>query len=88
MFFYKDVLLKKWCIVFILLPLFKGPGRAHIGLYGPICANISDFWFNFACFNSKTEFLTKFLNDSAWFCVEKLKKHGFETKKLQIRSQI
>ena len=22
----------------------------------------------------------KFLNDSVWFCMEKLKKHGFETK--------
>ena len=27
----------------------------------------------------KIDFLTEFLNDSAWFCVEKLKKHGFET---------
>ena len=31
-------------------------------------------------FGSKTEFVTKFLDDSAWFCVEKLKEHGFETK--------
>ena len=23
----------------------------------------------------------KFLNDSAWFCMEKLKKHSFETQK-------
>ena len=23
----------------------------------------------------------KFLNDSAWLCMEKLKKHSFETKK-------
>ena len=23
----------------------------------------------------------KFLNDSAWFCMEELKKHMFETKK-------
>ena len=32
-----------------------------------------DFWLNFARFGTKAEFLTKFLNDSAWFCVEKLK---------------
>ena len=25
----------------------------------------------------KTEFLMKFLDDSAWFCVEKLRKHIF-----------
>ena len=35
------------------------------------------FWFNFACFGFKTEFLTKFLDDSAWFCLEKLKNHVF-----------
>ena len=46
-----------------------------------------DFWFNFACFGSKTEFLTKFLDDSAWFCVEKLKKHGSETKKPKNKTQ-
>ena len=76
-----------------LFPLFKGPGRAHAlfkgpgqvhkGLYGPIWAHISDFWFNFVHFGFKIDFLTKFLDDSAWFCVEKLKKHGFETKKLK-----
>ena len=31
----------------------------------------------------KIMFLTKFLNDSAWFCVEKLKKHGFEINKFK-----
>ena len=36
-----------------------------------------DFWSNFARFGSKTEFLTKFLNDSAWFCVEELKNIDF-----------
>ena len=51
-----------------------GPGP------GPIWAHISDFWFNFARFGFKTEFCMKFLDDSAWFCVEMLKKHGFETK--------
>ena len=29
---------KKRCIVVILFPLFKGPGRAHVGPYGPIWA--------------------------------------------------
>ena len=38
-------------------------------------------------------FLTKFLDYSAWLCMEKLKKHSFETKKprtllkIQIKSQ-
>ena len=40
----------------------------------------SGFWSNFACFGSKTYFLMQFLNDSAWFCMEKVKKHSFETK--------
>ena len=31
----------------------------------------------------KTDFLIKFLNDSAWFCMEKLPKHSFETKNLK-----
>ena len=30
---------------------------------------------------SKIDLLMKFLDDSAWFCMEKLKKHSFETKK-------
>ena len=51
---------------------------------GPIWAHISDFWFNFAYFGSKSELLTKFLNDSAWFCVEKLKKHVFPQKDKEI----
>ena len=61
--------------------LFKGPGRALSSLqgpgpgpYGPIWVHISDCWSNFARFGSKTDFLRKFLNDSAWFCVEKLEK--------------
>ena len=45
---------------------------------------ISDCWFNFACFGFKIGSLTKFINDSAWFLLEKLKKHGFETNKLNI----
>ena len=32
---------------------------------------------NFARFRSKTEFLMKFLDDSAWFCVKKSNKHCF-----------
>ena len=32
----------------------------------------------------KIEFLTTNLNDSAWFCIEKLKKHSFETKKRKL----
>ena len=45
---------------------------------------ISDFWLSFARFGSKTCFLIKFLNDSAWFLLEKLKKHIFSTKNLDI----
>ena len=36
---------------------------------------------DFACFGSKTEFLMKFLDDSAWFCVEESKKHGVTINK-------
>ena len=43
----------------------------------------SEFWFNFACFGFKADFLTKFLNDSAWFCLEKLKKTCFFNQKPQ-----
>ena len=45
-------------------------------LAGPI----SDCWSNFVCFGFKIGFLTKFLDDSAWFLLEKLKKHVFSTK--------
>ena len=37
---------------------------------------------------SKTDCLMKFLDDSAWFCMEKLKKHNFETKKLKHHPKI
>ena len=30
---------------------------------------------------SKIDFLIKFPDDSAWFCMEKLNKHSFETNK-------
>ena len=72
--------LNKKCIFPELFPLFKGPGRAHMGPYEPIWAHISDFCFNFACSGSKISFLVKFLNEFAWLCMEKLKKHSFETK--------
>ena len=39
---------------FEFFPLFKGPGRAHTGPYGPIW---SDFCSNFARFGSKIYFL-------------------------------
>ena len=32
---------------------------------------------NFTHFGSQTCFLRRFLNDSAWFCVEESRKHGF-----------
>ena len=37
----------------------------------------SEFGFNLARFGFKNEFVTKFLDDSAWFCVEKLSKLSF-----------
>ena len=40
-------------------------------------------WSIFKFFGFKIEFLTKLINYSAWFCMEKLKKYGFETKKLK-----
>ena len=45
---------------------------------------ISDFWSNFACFVFKIRFLKKFLDDSAWFCLEKLKKTRLWNKALQM----
>ena len=57
-----------------------GPTLSSRARAGSIWAHIADFWFNFACFGSQTEFVTKFLDDSAGFCLEKLKKHGFDTK--------
>ena len=66
-----------------------GPYGAHMGPPGQVLAGpISDFWSNFACFGTKTKFLTKFLDDSAWFLLEKLKKHVILTKNLNISSKI
>ena len=60
-FYKKEVFKKKRCVfpaVFpALFPLFKGPVWAHTGPSEPIWAHISDFWFNFVCFGSKTDFL-------------------------------
>ena len=41
------------------------------------------FGQNFACCGFDF-LLTKFLNDSAWFCLEKLKKHIFLLKTLEL----
>ena len=46
------------------------------------------FGFNLARFGFKIRFLTKFLNDSAWFLLEKLKKHIILTKNLNILPKI
>ena len=52
------------------------PGQV---LAGPDMSKVR-FFFNFARFGSKTEFLTKFLDDSAWFCLEKLNNMFFSIK--------
>ena len=44
----------------------------------------SEFWSNFARFGSKLGFLTKFLNDSAWLLLQKLKKHSISIQSLNI----
>ena len=51
-------------------PALQGPGPGPYGPYGPIW---SDFWSNLVRFGSKIKLLTKFLDDSAWLCMEKLK---------------
>ena len=38
--FEKNVLRKKKVSFFELFPLFKGPGRAHVGPYGPLWAHM------------------------------------------------
>ena len=47
------------------------------------CPN-HDYWSNLARFGSKTDFLTKFLDYSAWLSLEKLKKHVFFNKNFNI----
>ena len=49
---------------------------------------ISDFSFNFTNFGFRNVFLTKILNDSAWFLLEKLKKHVILTKNPNIQPKI
>ena len=36
----------------------------------------------------KTDFIMKFPDDSAWLCMEKLKKHRFEIKNLIIEQKL
>ena len=52
------------------------PGQV---LAGP---DMSKVRVNFARSGSKTDFLMKFLDDSAWFRLETLKKHVFSIKTL------
>ena len=47
-----------------------------------------EFWSNLARFEFKIRFFTKFLNDSAWFLLEKLKKHVILTKNHNIWPKI
>ena len=49
----------------------------HVPTFGP-----------FAHFGSETDFLMKFLDDSAWFCLEKLKKRVVSTKNFEILQPI
>jgi len=69
-----------------------------MGPYGPLWAlldrpwqvrtcPISDFWPKFACFGFKTGLLTKFLDDSQWFLLEKLKHHITLIQNLNIRQK-
>ena len=44
---------------------------------GPDITEVSEFWFNFARFVSKTKLLRKLLNDSTCFCVDGAQKHCF-----------
>ena len=60
--------------------LLTGPGQAlDFWTYSN-----EDFCLNFARFGSKNICLMKCLDDSAWFLLEKLKKHVILTKNLDI----
>ena len=69
-----------------------GPMWALMGPPGQVLEKAStfrltfrrDFWTNFARFGSKTKFFMKFLDDSASFLLEKLKKHVILTKSSNI----
>ena len=43
----ENVLLKQGCVFFEFFPLFKGPGRAHMGPYGPIWTLMGPYWPDF-----------------------------------------
>ena len=57
-----------------------GPDRPPTARTCPI----DEFWLNFAYYGSRIGALKKFLNDSAWFLLEKLKKHVISTKNFNI----
>ena len=88
----KSVVFNTMLLLVLLRASGLGPGPGW-GPYGPLwvlldrswqvrtCSN-HDFWLNFARVGFKICFLRKFLNDSAWFCLEKLKNMLFLTKTL------
>ena len=45
-------------------------------------------FLGFPYFGFQTDFLMEFLDDSAWFCLEKLKKHVFQPKTLKLHTRI
>ena len=65
MIFEQNALRKERCVFSELFPLIKGPGRAHMGPYGPIWTRripnkyVKKYtlWTNFARFGFKTYFL-------------------------------
>ena len=65
-----------------------GPKWALMGPPGQVLAGLdmSDFRLlvEFPHFGFKNRFLTKLIDDSAWFLLEKLKKHVILTKNLNI----
>ena len=76
-----------------------GPMWAHMGPYGSSWTGLGKsvnfpstfrktIWTNLARLGSKTNFLMKFLNDSASFLLEKLKNHVIWTKSFNIELKI
>ena len=59
------------------LSSWTGLGRSRQARF-PTC------WSNFAWFGFKICFLTKFLDNSAWLLLEKLKEHVFSIKNFNI----
>ena len=85
MHLYENVVEKKRKYVFPeLFPLFKGPGRAHTGQYGPIWF---DFWSNFAHLGSKTCFLRWFHIRSVSFFGQETYEHVKTIKKCCLETQ-